>query len=397
MRDFFVLFACTILLVEGKWDPWWKLVVDAMDNQTLFTDACLSVGRKEREFVHCIGNTTMDTQMPVASSSKIVAAMPFYEAVLNKKAKLHDFVSDWLDYWTKNETDTRGQITLRHLVTFQSGYQIDPLCEGSNKTTLRDCVKHYYTHEKHEYVPGTNWAYNEAHLQILGAVMEKIYDQPIAKILQDGLKRYNMTNSYFDGGENPILAGSMSTTGNDYEQFLIKYLNYDILPSDWRGLIEGDYNVYPEVTSTAISEILELFVGHYGMTMWYECPLDVTDIPYMRPECEKNDVHSCPGLFGYWPIIDRRNNFWMQAVLVGEPILGCIKGEFFRLVMKPFVDAAMDGILLPESEWPNVDDFMKQYEEKSNDQKLWDALSQMGGTWLKNEGQVASLSKGKPM
>ena len=104
-------------------------------------------------------------------------------------------------------------------------------------------MKHYYEHEKHNYVPGTNWAYNEAHLQILGAVMEKIYDEPIEKILQDGLKRYNMTKSYFEGGENPVLAGSMSTTGNDYEQFLIKYLNYDILPSDWRGLIEGDYNV----------------------------------------------------------------------------------------------------------------------------------------------------------
>ena len=54
--------------------------------------------------------------------------------------------------------------------------------------------------------------------------------------------------------------------------------------------------------------------------MWYECPLAVTTIPNMRPECIQQSVHSCPGIFGFWPIIDRSRDYWFQVVDYGEAV-----------------------------------------------------------------------------
>lgn len=46
---------------------------------------------------------------------------------------------------------------------------------------------------------------------------------------------------------------------------------------------------------------------------------------------------------GYWPLIDRFNNYWMQIVYDGPPIIGCIDGWVARGVIKPVVDAVMVG------------------------------------------------------
>eukprot|EP00494_Astrolonche_serrata_P000064 UN00064 len=60
----------------------------------------------------------MDTPMPVASSSKLVAAMALYETMAAGHVRMDDKVSKYIDWWTKNETDSRSGITLRHLVSF---------------------------------------------------------------------------------------------------------------------------------------------------------------------------------------------------------------------------------------------------------------------------------------
>ena len=44
---------------------------------------------------------------------------------------------------------------------------------------------------------------------------------------------------------------------------------------------------------------------------------------------------------GYWPLIDRFNNYWMQIVYNGPAVIGCIDGWVARGVIKPVVDAVM--------------------------------------------------------
>jgi len=376
---------------EQKINPW-KLVSTIMDKQPFFKDVCLSAGREASQYSHCIGNFTMDTVVPIASSSKIVAAMSFYDAVNQGKINMTDKVHDHVDWWSKDDTDTRSHISLQHLVEFQSGYTMDPMCEGDNTTTIEACVQKWYGKEKHKYFPGTKWDYNEAHLQILGVVLEKALNQPIDEILADGLKKYNMTHSYWDGNKNPVLAASLYTSGHDYEQFLIKYFNDLILTPGWRGLIESNYNVKPLVTATAKSLILQLFVGHYGFTMWYECSMAVTTIPNMTHKCMHANVHSCPGIFGYWPIIDAQKNYWLQVVVQGEAVLGCVAGEFFRLLLKPFVDLAMEFDFVTPSQikklyndgtLPNIDELVEKYEYWKNDKELLEGLKHMVPSFMR--------------
>jgi hypothetical protein len=44
---------------------------------------------------------------------------------------------------------------------------------------------------------------------------------------------------------------------------------------------------------------------------------------------------------GYWPLIDRFNNYWMQIVYDGPAVIGCIDGWVARGVIKPVVDGVM--------------------------------------------------------
>lgn len=47
---------------------------------------------------------------------------------------------------------------------------------------------------------------------------------------------------------------------------------------------------------------------------------------FFRPECYEKSIHTSPGVFGYYPLIDRYNRYWMQIVYNGPPIVGCIDG-----------------------------------------------------------------------
>lgn len=378
----FIFIVCTITTASNDWERF-DLVRDAIETQPFFENICVSAGREENEFTFCKGNATMDTPYDLASSSKIVGAMGLYEAVEAGKARMDDHVSKYLDYWTDDESDTRGQLQLEHLVSFQSGYHGDASCEfddGSNQT-LSQCVRWIYDNVKH-VAPGTTWDYNELHLQIVGAVLEVIYSAPIEVVLADRLKKYNMSSSVWQGGKNPTLAATLTSTGTDYEQFLLQYFNYNFTSPDFRGLMENNYNVYPEVPATPVSTILMLFVGHYGYTLWMECPINLSEwAPNMTPECMQQNVHSDPGLFGYWPVIDRAIGYWFQIVVQGEPVVACIDAMFTRLLIKPLLDAAMKLERPPETELRStITDLVAQRDYWSHNETLLEGLRHMQGS-----------------
>lgn len=352
----------------------WNYVKDVIDKQSLFQDVCVQVGREQVDFTYCIGNTTMNTTLETASSSKMVGGLAMFEAVMKEKVRLHDKVNKYLDYWTKNESDPRSTLTIHHLVSFQSGYDTGMDCTKND--TLAKCVKRHYETTPISEVPGTFWDYNEVHLQILGAVMEVIYQQPIQDILKDGLVRYGMNSSHWMGGENPYLAGSLVTTGADYGEFLKRYFNGNIIPYGWRSQIETEYNIFPEVKWTKKSEILELFVGSYGYLTWWECAVMIKFPKYMRNECYIADTHSDPGIFGFWPLFDRKNNYWMVIAVQGKPVEGCVLGQGFRDAIKPFVNFAMNS-LLPPPQALDFDEMNDRVSELLSNEELREGLKRM--------------------
>ncbi len=99
------------------------------------------------------------------------------------------------------------------------------------------------------------------------------------------------------------------------------------------------------------------------MCNWYECiacddpalcsrnessiTTNTTDLPsWLSPECQAADIHNDLGLFGHYPLIDRKKGMYMQivqAVIAGlnDTNYACLQATNLRLVAKPAVDAAL--------------------------------------------------------
>ena len=69
-------------------------------------------------------NFSLDaTRMAGASLSKWPAAVMVSGLVANGTLSFDDLASKHLPFWTRDQADTRSRVTLRHLLTFTSGYK----------------------------------------------------------------------------------------------------------------------------------------------------------------------------------------------------------------------------------------------------------------------------------
>lgn len=67
--------------------------------------------------------------------------------------------------------------------------------------------------------------------------------------------------------------------------------------------------------------------------------------------CRVDEVHSDQGIFGhrglraacllgprFWPVWDRRRNYWLLFAAEGLPVLSDVRAELLQLAVKPFID-----------------------------------------------------------
>lgn len=111
------------------------------------------------------------TRMAGASLSKWPAAVMISGLVADGTMSYDDPVNKYLTYWTKDKNDVRSKITLRHLLSFTSGYKKDAhtlLCESN----FSECAQKLYEKSDKYVAPGTTWTYLSCHLQFAGAMAE---------------------------------------------------------------------------------------------------------------------------------------------------------------------------------------------------------------------------------
>mmetsp|Transcript_12061 Transcript_12061/g.44046 ORF Transcript_12061/g.44046 Transcript_12061/m.44046 type:complete len:129 (+) Transcript_12061:1059-1445(+) len=104
----------------------------------------------------------------------------------------------------------------------------------------------------------------------------------------------------------------------------------------------------------------------------FECPLNTpwtSSYPNLRTKCYNQNVHSSPGLYGYWPLIDRKHQYWMQLVYYGTAAVATIEALFVRLALKPIVDLLVLGKNLPII---GDDETLASFDE------LWKEVSEAG-------------------
>lgn len=173
---------------------------------------------------------TLEKPLWVASSSKMVFVVRAMQMVEQGLLKLHDPVNRYLPYWAQDSSDPRSQVTLFHLLSFQSGYtfgltKVDS-CWLKPWLNFSACVERLYDSLPLGAAPGTVWDYNEFHNQVVAAVLEKVTGTDIYTLLSEDLKSWNMTHSRYPhhfGPGGPDVSADLVTTAVDYEQFMMQH------------------------------------------------------------------------------------------------------------------------------------------------------------------------------
>eukprot|EP01062_Namystynia_karyoxenos_P014420 TRINITY_DN15196_c0_g1_i2.p1 TRINITY_DN15196_c0_g1~~TRINITY_DN15196_c0_g1_i2.p1 ORF type:complete len:530 (+),score=232.36 TRINITY_DN15196_c0_g1_i2:82-1590(+) len=298
-------------------------------------------------FTYTKGTLGMKTRVAGASLSKWPAAMTVAGLVADGTLSFDDKVNKHLDWWSKDPADLRSEVTLRHLLTFQSGYLSDGyvLCAMNASADYLGCAKKLYESMKIKVRPGAAFSYLSCHLQFAGAVAVAASGLNPKQLFEKYL--YNavgMTDTTWGEAPfvNPQFATGITTTGADFEQMLRKMLTYEFLGREVLREAERDWSAPP------VSPCGDGWFGHYGMGHWFDClgyagGQKMGASAALPQYCLEEDIQAGPGAFGFYPLIDRKRGYYMQIVLMEDSACRSEVPEYLRAAAKPMVDDIVAG------------------------------------------------------
>lgn len=349
MKAFVLLMLRPCLCVDN-----WAEVTDILQKTRLAENFAFSAGDAGgRKYTFERGSTKMSTKLLMASSSKFPVGVAIAGVVNEGHLSFDTFAHEVWPWWTKDPCDKRSRVTLRSLLSFTSGfYAWDPSGEvpclvgpAAPFYEPEACAKEIYRLAPFKFEPGTTFSYNSFHLQVAGALAATAANTTVQDMLSYYLiRRTNMTDTQWLGGKNPFLAAGMVTTGYDYDKFLRSYMSYELVPKAIADQMEADYlgpPWMPKTKAQLASKSLVETIGHYSMCNYYEC---LSHPPWnsFPSGCKAANIHADPGLFGYYPLIDRANGMYMQIVFAAytkkQPTAISIS---LRSRVKPYVDKAL--------------------------------------------------------
>jgi CubicO group peptidase (beta-lactamase class C family) len=250
-------------------------------------------------FEQMYGTFTPDTRVPIASASKMVSGVTLFRLVDQGYLTLDSTTGQVLG-WTGDQ----GAITLRQLLSFTSGLAPENQCTYDSTVTLDQCVA-AISQTSLIAAPGTEFDYGSVHLDVAGRMAEvvtgKSWNELFAQEIREPLglpadivyyaNPLKMTNT-----GNPLLAGGLVVSMNEYEHFL--HLVYD----------KGATLLAPQIFDTqTIEPYPNVVIGkspapalRYGLTAWLECS---------TPQTGCHQISS-PGAFGFTPWIDRDAGYY---------------------------------------------------------------------------------------
>jgi len=293
-----------------------------------------------------------------ASTSKWPAAMAIAGAVADGSIRsLDSLVSDYVPWWTVDVEDPRSYVTLRHLLSFTSGFgqgqpgnesykELDCLSWHGN-ISYEACAKQVHDKVEMWCAPGQCYSYNANHLKIAGVMAMHATNLTIqgviGKYLRHGLGMKRTHCSYAPPNStelipdpNPDLSVCLNTTGGDYAAFLGGLLSHSVLSPAIIQASEEDYT-----TGDIMGRGYTLY-GHYGFGHFLEC---FDSYRGFTKECKEAKVHADPGAFGFYPLLDRRYGYWATVVAYEHGASYPRSGipEYLRVLIKPYIDLILQG------------------------------------------------------
>lgn len=266
----------------------WEVVKKKLEQ---FPPLAFVVGdSKERWFSCAIKGKDMSVVKPGASIGKWMSTIAIAGVVAEGHLTFDTRASEVLPYWTKDPLDVRSRVSLRHLLTFTSGFRVlemegfakelqashDPhqfWCLNGLSTftsynallhvakhvvpgmgSVMSCAQLIYERATHGDEPGIFYDYNSYHLEIAMEMAAQASGLPAATILQKYLYdpfRLNHTKfslGYESEHSQPSLGLGLMSNGDDIDSFLRGYLAREALPQAIYKQLDTEYVTAQNVT-----------------------------------------------------------------------------------------------------------------------------------------------------
>jgi len=282
-----------------------------------------------------------DVRVPVASASKLVSALLLLRMVDQGQLSLADTTGGVLGW-----TGSKGRITLDHLGGFTSGFEGTVGCTYNATLSLQDCMGRMEDAGP-EQRPGTLFEYTNTHLHIAGAMAEvkggaswnALFARELAKPL--GLEspdlRYYTLPKRLVGDTNPLVAGGMVSSVDEYGVFLQLILNegkVDDAPFIAPDLIDRLFtNPYTDA-EVGSSPVVDVGLDYrYGFGSWLECD-------GAPAQC---DILNSAGSFGFVPWVDRGRGYAGILAMEGDTGSVLTFGLPLQQELRPLIEAVLDA------------------------------------------------------
>ena len=163
---------CTPLLASE--DPW-EVLTGLLHGWPYTDNFLVQVGTAADGIVfeYSRGNITADQHVLTASTSKWPSAMALAGVVADGAIhSLDSLVSDYVPWWSTNKSDPRAHVTLRHLLSFTSGFGTGqpgnesdhglPCLRWQGNISYDDCARQIHDRVEMWCWPGTCYSYYPA-------------------------------------------------------------------------------------------------------------------------------------------------------------------------------------------------------------------------------------------
>ncbi len=294
-----------------------------------------------KRFERYYGSFSGDQRVAIASASKMVAGLLIFRLIEQGYLSLDSTTAAVLGW-----SGPQGAITLRQLLSFTSGMEREAPCTLLAGITLADCVQSI-SQQTMVAAPGTRFDYGSTHLHVAARMAEVATGQSWGNLFASQLKTplglgspelawYTFPRQSV-GTSNPLVAGGIRATMNEYARFL--GLVYNRGSYQGNSLISGGLltaqasEPYPTavIGNSPFTSIALNF--HYGLTAWLECP----------PPAVNCAVLSSPGAFGFTPWVDRDGGYYaIIGMEVSESQSGVVNFSVqLAQDLKPLIRAAL--------------------------------------------------------
>jgi D-alanyl-D-alanine-carboxypeptidase/D-alanyl-D-alanine-endopeptidase len=269
------------------------------------TDLGLSIWNRRdvRIFERTLGTFTSDTRVAIASASKLVAGLVLFDVVRDDRLSLDSTTGRVLGW-----TGAGAGITLRHLLSFTSGLPKEAACTLIAATTTAACADRI-AGESLVAPPGTLYEYGSTHLHVAARMAEVATGLSWAELFDKTLRLplglspevacYTRPRQA-EGKTNPLIAGGMRASVNDYRGFLALAFH----KGTFGNVTVGTPALFDEQAHEPFPNVPVGFTPvesyRYGLASWLLCDTPAQGCASL----------ASPGAFGFTPWFDREAGYY---------------------------------------------------------------------------------------